>query len=70
MSTTFRELFDEDEREEIFLALNARLSSLKSRFKRADTGTEQASNVVTLARLEVKIIRLERMIRTVCDESN
>jgi alpha-D-ribose 1-methylphosphonate 5-phosphate C-P lyase len=70
MSATFRELFDEEEREEMHIALTARVNGLKSRLKRANEGTEQAPNQVTIERLEQNIAMVQRMIRTVAEESN
>lgn len=69
MTNTFRELFDEEEREEIYHALKARLTSMRSRRKQA-LRTETAGNQTTIDRLEDNIERLESMIATVLEESN
>ncbi len=69
MSNTFRELFDEDERDELLFAMNARLNSFESRLARCRT-TEQATNVVTEERLERNIIKCKRIIATLVNESN
>ncbi len=64
MSNTFRELFDQDEREEILVTMNAKLSSYKSRLKRC-RDTEQATNTATEDRLENKIAKIKGIIDTI-----
>lgn len=67
---TFRELFDEAERNELLVAMQARLNQLKSRWTKAMHRTEQAPNQGTLDRLDAEIERAQRIIATIVDESN
>lgn len=67
--STFRELFDEDEREDLLLAMQARLRQVENRLHKAKH-TEQATNVVTVERLEQHINRLNNIIATLVEESN
>jgi hypothetical protein len=67
--SSFRELFDEQEREDILLAMQARLSQLEARLKKAQH-TEQATNVVTVERLGTHINRTLGIIATLVEESN
>lgn len=67
--STFRELFDEQDREELFVAMTARKNALVSRLNKARDRTEQAPNVFTMDRLEQGIDRAERIIKTILDES-
>lgn len=67
---TFRELFDEAERNELLVAMQARLNQLKSRWTKAMHRTERAPNQGTLDRLDAEIERAQRIIATIVDESN
>lgn len=67
--STFRELFDDDEREDLLLAMQARLRQFENRLEKAKH-TEQATNVVTVERLEQHINRLNGIIATLVEESN
>ena len=67
--STFRELFDEQDREELFVAMTARKNALVSRLNKARDRTEQAPNVFTMERLEQGIDRAERIIKTILEES-
>lgn len=65
---TFRELFDERDREEIVTALQARLGLIEGRLKRL-----RQSERATDARLKMEEVELRRddlndLIRRVCEE--
>lgn len=64
---SFRELFDEREREEIILAMQARESQLKSRMQRALRG-ETARGETTAERLEMQLDLVRSIIKTLCEE--
>mgnify|MGYP001619422610 CR=1 FL=1 len=67
---TFRELFDEAERDELLTAVIARKNALVSRRNKARDRTEQAPNAATIERLEKGIEMNERIIKTIIEESN
>ena len=69
MSSTYRELFDEQQRDVIMLAMQARTSQLRSRLKACLRG-ESAKGVQTAERLEFDIRVLEAIMRTLAEESN
>lgn len=69
MSSTFIEMFDESEREELMLAVTARISAIKSRLKRANA-TETSPNLVTIERLETRLELLQGIEYTISQESN
>lgn len=68
--TSFRILFDEREREELLIAMNARKAQLVSRRNKARDRTEHAPSEVTLGRLEAAIDRAEAIIKTIEEESH
>lgn len=66
---SFRELFDEQEREEILLAMQARETAYKGRIKAALRG-ETSRGVVTVDKLEAKLDMVQSIIKTLIEESN
>lgn len=67
--STFRELFDEADREELLVAMQARLNQVKSRLVKA-FNTETAGNASTQERLGEHVAQCNRIIRTIIEESN
>lgn len=65
---SFRELFDEDERNELLLAMQARQNHYRAALKRS-MNTETAGNASTHERLQQDIQRCEEIIRTICSET-
>jgi hypothetical protein len=67
--TTFREVFDEQEREELLVCVQSRLTQVRGSLRRAHR-TETSRNAETIERYENHIAMLERMICSITEEAN
>ena len=68
--STFRELFDERDRDEIVSALQARQNILEGRIAKLRNGERATDAVAKLDQHEERLDYLNDLIKRICEESN
>ena len=70
MSNTFRELFDQEDREEILRAVQARLGPAQARVKKLKDSERVTDAYLNLDKAEMRVAYLQGLIKRIAEESN